>query len=165
VAAALKVGDYITLGGVLVAGVGLTFAGLQLKAAQTVAKGQFLLSLGPPFRDYVALHARLRAGGQWWASEERQPSNEDWAELEQYMGLFERMWILVQDNSLDLGVVDRLYAYRLGNIVKNDHIRGLKLEREASGWTDFIRLWHALEAYRSAHGKQALYKGAPQPAS
>jgi hypothetical protein len=166
VSASLKAGDRITLAGVIVAAVGLAFAGRQLVSARDAARetrdttrAQFLLNLGPPFRDYFALHTRMRdreRQGRWWKDSSAPASNCDWAELEQYMGLFERMWVLIDQGLLDLDVVDRLYAYRIGLVVRHDDIYERKLAAQADGWKDFLCLWRALDDKRHLEEREPV---------
>lgn len=80
------------------------------------------------------------------------------------MGLFERVWVLVKDGSLDIEVVERLYGYRIENIVINDRIRKIKLEDKSRAryWIDFIELWRALDqAHQKRNGSSVC---ATQPA-
>ncbi|HXU36336.1 MAG TPA: hypothetical protein VN937_08215 [Blastocatellia bacterium] len=70
------------------------------------------------------------------------------------MGLFERIKVLVDDGIVDLATIDKLYGYRVFNIVANDVIRKGKLEgQRAEHWKGFIELWDALKDRRR---KEAL---------
>jgi hypothetical protein len=139
----------------------------QLKRQTLTARGQFLLSLHERFREHDPIHLRLRSRSTdfaWWADD--QPTRAEWAAVEAYMGLFERVWVLVKDGSIDIEVIDRLYGYRVRNIVKNDRIRAAKLENSALArdWVDFIELWRALDdVHRSRLGTD-LWAGHPAPA-
>ena len=55
------------------------------------------------------------------------------------MGLFERVKVLVDDKIIDIDTVDRLYGYRVDNIVNNETIRQAKLEREKDSYLDFAQ--------------------------
>ena len=135
---------------VLITLVGVWYAALQLRAGQKTAKGDFLLRLDDAFQRHQEVHRRLRPGGGW-ADEIHGPATQaEWIMVEQYMGLFERIKVMVDDGIIDLDTVDRLYGYRLFNIVGNPIIRRAKLESEAASWRDFIGLWQALEARRTA---------------
>ena len=58
-----------------------------------------------------------------------------------YMGLFERIYIFVEKGIIDdIDIINRLYGYRVRNIVANNIIRKEKLVKEADSWTDFIEL-------------------------
>ena len=65
------------------------------------------------------------------------------------MGLFERIKVLVDNRIIDLKTVDRLYGYRITNIVKNKKIKTGKLENPETkeGWQNFIELSSALKRY------------------
>ncbi len=173
---ALSTTDVITVASVVVAAIGIFVAGRyakgqiqaaqdQLKQQSLTAHGEFLLSLHEHFREHDPIHLKLRdrpPGYHWWKDHE--PSGEEWAEVEAYMGLFERVWVLVKDGSLDIEVVERLYGYRIENIVINDRIRKTKLEDQSRAryWIDFIELWRALDqAHQKRNGSSVC---ATQPA-
>jgi hypothetical protein len=168
---ALKSSDLVTGVSVALAGAGVFVAargaGRQLSAQARTARGQFLLDLDSAFGAHEAIHVKLRgkpANHRWWAG--TSPSEEEWAAVEAYMGLFERVWALVQDGSIEIEVVERLYGYRLANIVRNDTIRG-KLERlrTARDWIDLIELWRALDSARERRRGGVLCAEHPAPAA
>jgi hypothetical protein len=180
----LSSGDIVTIASVLVAAVGVAFAARyakrqigvaqdQLKAAREqleqqsqTTRGQFLLALHEQFREHDDIHLRLRnaeSDYKWWRG--RQPSGKAWAEVEAYMGLLERVWMLVKSNSIDIEVIERLYGYRVVNIVINDKIREEKLNDQATAkyWVDFIELWRALDRAHTERFGEALCVSHPAP--
>ena len=92
-------------------------------------------------RHHERVHVKLDSeeGAEW------DPAPEDWPAIEAYMGVFERIQLLVEDKVLTLRTVDRLYSYRVLNIVSNDHIRTKKLVEKKEFWPDFCKLWDSLE--------------------
>lgn len=117
---------------------------LEKKAAQ----GNFLLEFDKMLDRYEHIHKKLRPGGAWFGEEiELEP--DEWAEIERYMGLFERIAILIDDNFIDIETFDRLYGYRIRNIKNNPTIKLEKLEKRAYGWKDFIELSNAMEKARN----------------
>jgi len=120
---------------------------LQKKAAQA----GFLLEFDKMLDRYDHIHKKLRPEGQW-ASKEIELKAEHWAEIERYMGLFERIGILIDDDFISIEVFDRLYGYRIRNIQNNPTIKREKLEKRAYGWTDFIALSKALENVTKKQG-------------
>ena len=93
---------------------------------------------------YDPIHKKLRPGGEW-SDKEIKLEAEHWAEIERYMGLFERISFLVDDNFIDIEVFDRLYGYRIRNIETNPTIKREKLTNRAYGWQDFIELSKAIK--------------------
>jgi hypothetical protein len=145
------IGLGLTGAGLVFTGIGLTFAGMQLRVAQRTAHGEFLLNLDEMFWHHDKTHRRLRPGGDW-SKKGTGPSEEDfeaWTDVESYMGLFERINVLVKEGIIDLDTVNRFYGYRISNIVNNDRIREGKLEnpKTKGGWRDFIELARALKRY------------------
>jgi hypothetical protein len=152
--------------GILLTGIGVIFAVKQLSAAyeqlkaanvqlvmaRRIAGGDFLFHLDEMFRYHDKFHRQLRSGGDWCQAdhpnEEIGPStSEEWADVEGYMGLFERIKVLDEDEIIDLERIKRLYGYRMSNIVDNNRIRAEKLEKRPKGWRDLIELARSLKIY------------------
>lgn len=149
----------VTVVGVIGAVVGLWYAGQQLHNTRQSIRGEFLLTLDQAFVRHAAVHGRLRPGGdwegsarrpdnmdEWWAVKDLGPKDSEWLAVEEYMGLFERIEVLIDGGSLDAALVNRLYGYRVFNIVANSEIRTKKLIDLAEGRQDFIKLKERLEA-------------------
>ena len=130
----------------------------QLREGQKIAYGDFLLRLDEAFQRHQRVHTKLRPGGEWsrvgpddkWRPE----FPKDGPAVEAYMGLFERVQLLLEKDLIDIGTVNRLYGYRLFNIVNNPIIYQVKLVELGDGWIDFIKLWKALSALDSNKGKK-----------
>jgi len=131
--------------GIILTGVGLIFTGMQVRDARRIAQGEFLLRLDELFRTHHAVHVRLRPGGEWTGSEKGPQSPAEWAEVEAYMGLFERINLLIERKIVDKEIIDRLYGYRIRNIVANDAIRQAKLVSARASWRDFVNLCELLD--------------------
>jgi hypothetical protein len=119
----------------------------ELKFSQDIAKGQFLLHLDELLDSRKEAHLMLRRGGRW-LRQDKVPQTlkecdwtaDEWAAVEAYMGFFERVNILVEKDLLDIAEVERLYGYRVRNIVNNPVIFEAKLVEARSGWKDFLSL-------------------------
>jgi hypothetical protein len=163
--------DIATLAGLLLAafgliltGVGLVFTGKQLRASQRVAAGEFLLHLDQMlFEQHHEVHQLLRPGGAWETQQAGPSSTEDWIKVERYMGMFERIKVLLDYGLLEINTVESFYGYRIRNIVANKTIvrekhllspmdwkRFSAQERKKHPWKHFIELWHSLEKHREA---------------
>jgi hypothetical protein len=121
----------------------------QLEANKRSTQGGFLLAFDQMLDRYDPVHKKLRPGGEW-AAAEIQLGPDEWAEIERYMGLFERVKILIDDGFLDLETFDYLYGYRVRNIEANPTIKREKLVRRAWGWKHFIELSEALKKQRES---------------
>jgi hypothetical protein len=136
--------------GSFAAAVGLIFAGKQLLDSKKISRGEFLLRLDELFQQHVETQMRLRPGGDWSSGDAGPEKASEWGSVERYMGLFERIQVLMDAGIIDLATVDHLYGYRVLNIAKNPVIRREKLEGpRAKYWLGFIRLWKALEERRA----------------
>jgi hypothetical protein len=141
----MQLGDALATVAIALTTAGLVYAGLQLRDAKRSARGQFLLALDERFERHAEVHYRLRVGGDWARASDSGPQEPaEWIAVEMYMGLFERVDLLVRDGLISLTAVDDLYGYRLLNLVANPVIRQEKLIRDADWWRLFIHLWSEL---------------------
>ncbi len=106
-----------------------------------------LLRLDQDMRHYRKVHAHLRPGGAWTTSGKRPQSQDEWIELEDYMGVFEHINFLVDQNLITIDYVERFYGYRYQNIVSNEAIVEAKLGEEFASWKDFVELGRKLDIY------------------
>ena len=149
------IGSIVSAIGLILTGIGLCFAAFELRQSKQIAEeskrvsqGEFLLHLEELFQTHAEIHKRLRPGGDW--SDDKGPSTpSEWADLERYMGLFERINALVNLHILDIGYVDDFYGYRLLNIVRNPMILQAKLAKGDSSWKGFLELVKAIQTRRS----------------
>lgn len=136
--------DVITAIAMLAAGAGVFYAARQLQLSQKSAREEFLLHLFELVQRYNPIHLRLEEG-DWSAS----ASEQEWMELNRYMGLIEHIKLLVDDRILNLRTVDRIFSHRVHAIVSNPAVRRRNLEDRKEIWKDFIELWRALESQPS----------------
>lgn len=115
--------------------------------SSSLALGQFLLQLDEAFQRHQAAHLNLRPGGQWHGTANR-PTDEEMPVAISYMGLFERIKIMIDLNLLPADVVNRLYGYRVRNIWANDRIMREKLVKLSGQWQDFVQLVKCMEKAR-----------------
>ncbi|MEP6985638.1 MAG: hypothetical protein ABI970_08570 [Chloroflexota bacterium] len=113
----------------------------QVNVARLQAKGQFLLALDSQFEKYADLTIRLLTEQHF------DPQGKDWPEIFGLMSVFERINIMVDDKILDIGLVDRLYGFRLIGILANEGIYQRLLATGAE-WQDFIDLCYEIAKHR-----------------
>jgi hypothetical protein len=138
----LVIGDIAGWIGVIIAAAALVYTARQVGFTERHTNAQFLDNLDNRFEKYADININLRPGGAWQRAGPQ--SVEEWARVEAYMGLFERVAVLTELRLVKIQVVRRLYGYRMVNIWANDVIREEKLVRRVSGWGDFIRLTEQL---------------------
>lgn len=141
--------DFVTLAFSVIAIIVSLFALLQverqLRQDRSAAFGNFLLNLDQMMQSHQKTHLRLRPGGEWAVTGKGPVTQEDWADVDAYMGLFERIYVLIDKKVLDAETVNRLYGYRVNNIILNQKICKAKLVINADSWTDFINLCEKLK--------------------
>lgn len=131
---------YGSLAAAAAAGIGLGAAAAQLHHGRRTAQGQFLLELDKRFDDYWEVHTALRPGGKW-SSHHGPQTGEEWSKVEDYMGLFELLNILMNDKVIKQHHVSLFYLYRLQNIWAHGVIIKTKLgTTEREYWMGFIEI-------------------------
>ena len=154
--------------GIPVATLALLFAARQLRGERRategqrqIAQAQFLLALDDAFRQHEATHRKFRPAtgtptstvGLWHGRNARGPTTpEEWADVEAYMGLFERVNVMIDQRLLDVAVIQRLRGYRVTNILTNPFVMKEKLTKRADDWDDFIALAKRLNRWPNDAG-------------
>jgi hypothetical protein len=153
----MKAQVIVALSGVVVATIALIFTAIQvylnrrqLRLNTDVNRGNSWLKLEETSRHYDYIHLKLRPGGEWTAQDVQgryigPKNNVEWATVEDYMGFFEHIKILLDRELIDKTTFKKLFAYRLRNIVRNPIIVEHKLKIRGQGWSEFIQLLRDLE--------------------
>lgn len=136
--------EWFTFAGLLLTFVGLIYTAEQIRRAKKVSQADFLLKLDEQLRNYDDVHRKLRPGGEWSTKGTGLQTAQEWVPVEKYMGLFERVHILVDSGIISLKIIKRFYGYRVSNIVANEVIRQKKLVERKDYWIDFIHLAESL---------------------
>ncbi|MEP7287173.1 MAG: hypothetical protein ABI947_15570 [Chloroflexota bacterium] len=123
----------------------LLYIARQVSVTRRQTKGQFLLALDEQFEKTNGITVRL-------VNEEGfHPVSNDWPQVWALMSVFERINIMVDDKILDVGIVDRLYGFRLVSLLANDDIYQ-RLAATGAEWQDFIDLCYAIANHRQRRG-------------
>jgi hypothetical protein len=125
-----------------IAGVGsLLYISRQVNVARQQTKGQFLLALDEQFEKATEITIRLLNEPGF------KPVGVAWGEVWKVMSIYERINIMVEDKIIDIGIVDRLYGFRLMAIIANDDIYQ-RVQAMGAEWQDFIDLCRAVVRHR-----------------
>ena len=119
----------------------LLYISRQVNVTRQQTRGQFLLALDQLFDKTTGVTMRLVNEPDYT------PIGPDWYEIFQLMSIFERISIMVEDNILDAGLVDRLYGFRLIKLISNDAIYK-RITETGADWQDFIDLCYAIADHR-----------------
>ncbi len=120
----------------------------QVRVQRQQAKGQFILALDAQFEKTNDITKRL-VNGQTYV-----PEGHDWMLVFALMSVFERINIMFEDKILDIGLIDRLYGFRVVSIIANDAIYQ-RLASTGAEWQDFIDLCYALAHHRRKRSSQS----------
>jgi len=134
-----------TIAGIPIAALVLIYTAYQVHQSTKISRGQFWLELEKMFAQHDEVHIKLRPGGEWTTHDAGPKTVEDWAQVEDYMGLFEHCELMLRKGLLDWETFALIFSYRLHNIVANRVIVDAKLRRERQSWQAFIRLLRQLK--------------------
>lgn len=152
---AVGLNDWVKISAIVgaLAAVGLIiYTAYQVRQNTLISRGQFWLELEKMFTNHDDVHIKLRPGGQWSMPESGGPEDvEDWAKVEDYMGLFEHCEIMMSKKLIDRQTFNSIFSYRLNNILRNQKIVEAKLIREKEKWKVFHSLIKKLKL-KSPHG-------------
>jgi hypothetical protein len=115
-------------------------ASKQMEASNQYAKVQNWLLLRNVLTHYDDIHANFRPDGAWYRSTLKPDNVSDWARVELYMGVFEFIDELIDNDTFDSEHMKYWYIYRLRNIVQNPRVVKYKLQDNADGWLHFLKL-------------------------
>lgn len=136
--------EILTAIGLAFTGGGLMYAAQQLRASRKIARIEFVLRIYEMMQQYNDVHVRLVEKGSW--SGDAGPSTEEeWARVDRYMGLFEPIQMLLEDGLVGIKMVDTLYGHRVLALVRNPVIARRNLRERSYRWGRFISLWEALK--------------------
>jgi hypothetical protein len=147
------IAEAATIVAAVVAIVGLPFIFLQLKTADrqrrdaiVLSGTQVLLAIDAVLAEYQDINRKLRPGGEWYGSSDH-PTVDELADIEPYLGIFERIWLAYSVGQIDVGTIEHLYGYRVRNVWANKSIVRQKLQNPQlrSGWKMVLALTAVLE--------------------
>ena len=144
----MQLGDFAniaTILGAITAVVVLFYTAFQIRQNTLISQGQFWLELEKMFAGHDEVHINLRPGGKWAEAGSGPESVEDWAKVEDYMGLFEHCEIMLSKKLIDWNTFGSIFSYRLHNILENEKIVEAKLIEERNSWEGFLRLLKKLQ--------------------
>lgn len=163
--------DISTIVAALIAVCALVYTAVQVRISTRVSRAEFWLELRKMFADHQEIHLKLR-GNQWSNDDNDPPTDDEWAKLEAYMGLFEHCELMLRQGLIDWSTFRMIYGYRLDSILQNPTIVREKLIIRRHGWEAFVRLTKRLDSrvlhtaylcgyWDSNHGEWRLWWGTP----
>ena len=129
-----------TITGLPLTFIALIYTAIQIRTRRKISQGQFWLEIEKMFFHHDDIHNKLRPEGEWTVSGSGPITNEEWASVEDYMGLFEHCELLLRKKLLDWETFNLIFSYRLYNILSNKIIVEQKLVKEKKLWKAFLRL-------------------------
>lgn len=115
------------------------FSIYQFRKGYMINSGMYLLELREVFLEEKKnkLHLNLRNRTSY--------TPEDWSVVDDYLGTFEVVGIMIKRGALDKKNIKDLYGYRVANILRNQIIFENKLVLEYKSWKNFYDLISQLD--------------------
>jgi hypothetical protein len=135
-----EVANVAVIVGAVVAIVTLAYTSYQIRQNSRIAKANSELELEKMFSMHDEVHLNLRPGGKWASGKAGPKTHEEWAKVEDYMGLFEHCELMLENKMIDWRMFKAIFGYRMNNILANEIIVQAKLVEEKNSWADFIKL-------------------------
>ena len=129
-----------TVTGAAIAVCALIYTAYQVRQSTKISRGQFWLKLEKLFNIHDEIHYKLRPGGDWHKDGNGPKTLEEWAKVEDYMGLFEHCETMIENKLIDLETFKDLFGYRVLNLLGNTIIVKAKLIEEKEYWKRFNKL-------------------------
>jgi hypothetical protein len=140
----------------------LFYAAWQIRQNTAIACGQFWLQLEQMFSAHDEVHLKLRPRGAWAGGVGGPQTPQDWAKVEDYMGLFEHCEIMLDRGLIDPQTFKEIFGYRLNNLVANAQIVEAKLVKAGHAWKRFHELLNRMDIRISAQPAVAANAAAPR---
>ncbi len=121
--------------------VGFIFAIVQLRNQSRDSRTNVMFQLMQMFRDYDDIQVAFRPGGKW--NDKCPETAEDWARIDNYLGLYEHCEVLIQLNRIEPEFFERAYRVPLENALLHSDVQH-KLQGEYECWHD---LWALCKRY------------------
>ncbi len=139
--------------GVIVSLVGFLLIVQQIRENRKVVRARFITELETDFRSHRETYGRLDAGGVWASSQSGPTTHDEKVELTGYLNFFEKLFFLLQSQTLDLPTLDVLYSYRFFVAANNKHAQNqiLYASEYDSHFQTIFALHDEWTKYRVAH--------------
>lgn len=130
---------YITIIGLPLTVIGIIIGIIQIRFSKRIEEARLWIDLREVFRNHNDVHLKLRNGGKWTKGDNGPENEEDWANVDAYLGQFELCQVMLSRKLISKNIFKSQYDYRLYNIIKNAKIKD-KILKEKDDWQSFISL-------------------------
>jgi hypothetical protein len=122
---------------------GLWLAWSQVRKAANTAHAELILAIDATLESHLSIREQIRQGWQ-----PKSPGDRN--AVRRYVGVFERVGILLKLGEVQLGTVDQLYGDRVAKLLNNDGARAVVTD-DPEACRDFVFLWRQLRSVRNNH--------------
>ena len=131
--------DYVTIIGLPLTLTGIITGIVQIRYSKKVDEARLWIELREVFRNHNAVHLNLRNGGAWAHSGKGPATQEEWANVDAYLGQFELCQMMIENKLINKKIFRSQYSYRIHNILQNKTIKE-KIKNQKRHWELFISL-------------------------
>lgn len=145
-------------GAVLVGILGLAAIWLQMNQTNRIAKATFILELSERASSFSDTYGKLSPGGEW--SPESQAKQIDATNVRTYLTFYSQLNFLIENDMLDLGTANDLFAGRFFFAVHNPRVQDVSTHDKDVGefFVGVNKLHASLRKYRKDRGLEIPYE-------
>lgn len=116
-------------------------------------RSEFLLHIYELIQSHNDLHSQLTGEGKWSTNNKVASlsdfSHEDLMKIDRYVGLFEGIKIIVEDEIIDSDIIDKLFSHRIAAIMSNKILAERYSGEKWKIFRDLIYILDKCELYKS----------------
>ncbi len=127
------------------------FIVLQLKGEKSISEADFLVNLNQTFigdPGYAKVYTELE---KEFADPPAEPELSR-IEISNYLTFFETIYLLIEENVMDISAINDLFAYRFFLAIHSDYVQKMKLVNEPYNFRNLYKLEGLWMEYRKKHG-------------
>ncbi len=131
--------------------IGLVFIAVQVRDNKRFNRAQFINSLDIDSTRHSDIYTRLIPGGIWAEGSEHELTHEEFVALLEYLGFFEKVYLLMQSSALRIETIDALFSGRFFYMVENELVKTRVLNSVEYGqhFQSVIKLEKVWREYRA----------------
>ncbi len=130
------IANLVTIFGIVFIALQIYYLKKEREDKSKLNEAELLLRIREMMIEHNEIHVQLRKG----IPIQSNLSDEEWAKIESYMGLFEACYIFIEKDLITMGNFKKQFGYRVKNILNDKTIVQKKLIEEKDFWEDFIAL-------------------------
>ncbi len=132
------------------------YAALQIRHTKNSLKAQLINNLESEFKDLYGTYHKLLPGRIWSNDHKGPETDEELNLIELYLEFFEKIKLLIDEKAIDIGTIDKMFAFRFFLIINNIHAQNKVIYRDAPYFLALFALHEEWSKYRKLKDREIL---------